>query len=305
MKKLKFFNVGITILACCLLLLGACKKVTVPDETAPAVFHPFGAGKGQVTVYIATDLGLGVINCAIDGQNVGTISHYSATTACGSGDVNVILSAGSHTFSGSSQSGAVTWNFTFTITEDQCLPRSLTYSGGGGGGSTGTAVFYLNQNSPGGTVTVNCGGQTKYITTYFAGAPGCNNANAANFTLPVGTYNYTAQSNTQNWSGTVTVPANTCSQNLLNISSTSNIGHLTVWSNNTAVSTITVTCGGLTKYITTKYSSQPSCEASGCAIFDVPYGTYSINASAPGGYTWSPYTMTINSPTQCYILKLQ
>jgi hypothetical protein len=165
--------------------------------------------------------------------------------------------------------------------------------------------FYLNQNSPGGTVTVNCGGLTKYITTYFSGAPGCSNANAANFTLPVGNYNYTAQSTTHNWSGTVSVPANSCSQNLLNITAASNIGHLTVWSNNTTVGTITVTCAGLTRYITTKYSSQPSCEASGCAIFDVPYGTYSINASAPGGYTWSPYTMTINGPTQCYILKLQ
>ncbi len=162
MKKLKLSILFITILSAVLFCLQSCVKEKVTDDDTPAVFHPFGAGKGQFTVYAATDLGLGVINCKIDGQTVGAISHYSATTACGSGDVNVILSAGSHTFSGTSQSGSVTWNFTFTITEDQCLPRQLTYSGGGGGGggglpSTTQVTFKTTKLVPGTTSTIQGG----------------------------------------------------------------------------------------------------------------------------------------------------
>lgn len=183
------------------------------------------------------------------------------------------------------------------------------FSGGTGGGTgggintNGNLTFYITQ-STGESVTVICGGQTKYISTYFSnGAPGCGTTNAANFTLPAGSYNYTASTSKQNWSGTIIVSSNSCKQQLLTLNATSTVGHLTVWSKNTTVGIITVKCGGQTKYITTKYSS-PNCEASGCAIFDLPYGNYSIEGTAAGGAYWDPFPILINSPGQCYIVGL-
>jgi hypothetical protein len=307
MRKITKFLSIIFLFTCILFTIQSCKKVKtdVDDDTTPTITHPYGVGKGQITIYTSTDLGLGAIDCKIDGQSVGSITHFHPNVTCGSADINAILPSGTHSFFGSASNGTITWSFTFTVTEDKCSLQRLTYTGGGGGGTqTGNAIFYITQNSGGGTITVNCGGQTKYITGYFPSAPGCGNTSATNFSLPAGNYSYTAQSTTQTWSGTVNVPANTCSQNLLNISTTSNIGHLTVWSSNTTVGTITVTCGGQTKYITSKYSSQPNCEANGCAIFDLPYGTYSIVGSATG-YSWNPYSMSISTPGQCYMLRLQ
>jgi len=296
-----------TALAFVILLIG-CKKEELPVNNTPPAVHPYGAGKGRVTIYAATDLGQGSITCYIDGQSAGTITQYGANTTCGSGDVNVILTAGTHTFTATAQSNA-TWNSTFSITEDVCSMQQITYSGGGGGGgggtSNGNAIFYLNQNSPGGSVTVNCGGQTKYISTFFSTTPACGTANAANFNLPVGTYNYTASTSAQSWSGSINVTANSCSSNLLTITGTTgNTGVLNVWSSNTSVGTITVTCGGLTRYITTKYSSAPTCQASGCAIFDLPFGNYTINASAVG-YSWNPFPISITSSGSCYQVRLQ
>lgn len=74
---------------------------------------------------------------------------------------------------------------------------------------------------------------------------------------------------------------------------TTNYGTLMVWTN--LNKSITVTCNGQTRYITSYYTTVPSgCNATGCAIFSLPYGTYTLNGSS-NGTTWGPSSVTINS----------
>jgi len=73
---------------------------------------------------------------------------------------------------------------------------------------------------------------------------------------------------------------------------------VTFWTASSSFGTIYVTLNGQTKSITNYYSSIPSCSATGCATFTVPSGTYSINASANSGATWSgTNTFTSNCTT--------
>lgn len=112
------------------LILAACQK----DENS----EPFGAGNGQYTFYTTNDLGMGSINILIDNVNVGTINHYSpGGVSCGSGDVNVIKTAGSHTFYARAQSGT-TWSGTLNFLEDICQIAELTGNGQINNGNNGT-----------------------------------------------------------------------------------------------------------------------------------------------------------------------
>lgn len=79
---------------------------------------------------------------------------------------------------------------------------------------TGRVVFWYN--SIGSDATVNCGGQTGYITDYYSSYdPSCGSSGCATFTLPVGNYSFTASSTWSNWSGNVTVTKSGCSKMLL------------------------------------------------------------------------------------------
>jgi len=78
----------------------------------------------------------------------------------------------------------------------------------------GNITFWAKSNEPGTTVSV--GGKTGSITSNFPTVDAaCGSAGCANFTLPVGSYPYTATSTLSNWSGTVTVTKNGCSLVLL------------------------------------------------------------------------------------------
>lgn len=195
-----------------------------------------------------------------------------------------------------------------------------TGGGGTGGGSTNGNVMFWTKNSTIGAITVNFNGQSKQINQYqISGSPSsCGVSGFANYNLTAGSYSYTASSvSGVQWSGSVNVPTNGgCFLQELAYSGSggggggggtggSSTGHLTVWSSNTTVGTITVTCGGQTKYITSKYTSAPNCEANGCAVFDLPFGTYSITATASNGTSWNPYSMNISTTGQCYMLRLQ
>lgn len=73
----------------------------------------------------------------------------------------------------------------------------------------GNVTFWYDTN--GTTATVNVGGETGYITQYYpTNDPSCGSSGCANFTLPVGSYSFTASSTFSNWSGTVTVTKNGC-----------------------------------------------------------------------------------------------
>jgi hypothetical protein len=77
----------------------------------------------------------------------------------------------------------------------------------------GNVVFYYATSGTNATVVIN--GQTGTVTTAFSSTPSCGTSGCANFTLPIGTYNYTASSTFTNWSGSVIVTKNGCTAQVL------------------------------------------------------------------------------------------
>jgi len=89
---------------------------------------------------------------------------------------------------------------------------SLSSGGGGGGGTSGDVAFWTQSDLGCGYINVSVGGQSGTVTGYYSGgSPGCGASGAANFTLPAGTYNYSAGCGDYTWNGTVTVSAGGCS----------------------------------------------------------------------------------------------
>lgn len=87
--------------------------------------------------------------------------------------------------------------------------------GGNGGGSstTGNVMFWKSSDLGCGAITVTLNGQSSSMSGYYpSGTPNCGASYSANFTLPVGTYNFTASCTSYNWSGSVTVSADGCSK---------------------------------------------------------------------------------------------
>jgi len=82
-----------------------------------------------------------------------------------------------------------------------------------GGLFSGEVTFWYN--SYGSTATVQINGKTDYITQWYYNQPDCGSSGCANFTLPAGTYNFTAYSTWNNWSGSITVEAGKCKTMLL------------------------------------------------------------------------------------------
>ena len=77
--------------------------------------------------------------------------------------------------------------------------------------ATGNVTFWYNSFGTTATVEINdkVGYITKWFTTY---DPDCGSDGCANFTLPIGNYNYNAFSSYHTWHGSVTVLKNGCSR---------------------------------------------------------------------------------------------
>jgi hypothetical protein len=147
-------------------------------------------------------------------HNVGTISPNTASMSIndGSGDKTFQISSDLSTNGyfdivvGGSQSG-------------------VTCSGGGnntGGGtsSTGRVVFWTAKDQQCGTISVSVNGLSGSITSFYsASTPTCGASGCATFTLPPGTYNWSAScSGGYTWGtySTVTVTAGGCATMKLN-----------------------------------------------------------------------------------------
>ena len=83
----------------------------------------------------------------------------------------------------------------------------------GGGSGEGQATVWIQSDLGCGNITVSIGGQTQVITGYYSGgAPGCSASGCANFSLPPGTYGFTASCSSYDWDGTVTITEDGCYQ---------------------------------------------------------------------------------------------
>lgn len=85
-------------------------------------------------------------------------------------------------------------------------------NGNGSNETTGNATFWLQNDLECGNITVELNGVSTTITSYYpTGNPGCNASGSANFELPGGTYNYSANCAGYTWNGTITITNGQCS----------------------------------------------------------------------------------------------
>jgi hypothetical protein len=91
------------------------------------------------------------------------------------------------------------------IWTNTCGPLS-----GSGSTSNGSVVFWIASDLGCGNVKVNLNGGTGYISSYYSTSPSCGASGCANFTLPPGSYSYSASCGSYTWSGTVNATSNGC-----------------------------------------------------------------------------------------------
>ncbi len=85
-------------------------------------------------------------------------------------------------------------------------------NGGGNGNGNGKATFWTQSDFGCGNITVYISNTSGTISGYYStGNPGCNAGSSANFNLPPGSYEWTASCSQYNWSGTITINADSCS----------------------------------------------------------------------------------------------
>lgn len=259
-----------------------------------------GSSIGQAMFWIGSDLGCGNITVNCNGQTRTISSYYSSGTPACAASGTATFSFAPGTYSYTASCSGLNWNGTVTITAGGCSKIQLTSAGGGGGGggsTTGQALFWTASDLGCGTITVNCNGQSRTITSYYSsGTPACGASGAATFSFAPGTYSYTASCSGKTWNGTVTSTAGGCSKIQLTSSSGGTTGQVMFWTaTNWGCGTITVNCNGQSRTITSYYSggAPSTCGASGCATFAFAPGTYSFSASC-SGRTWNG-TVTVTS----------
>jgi hypothetical protein len=78
--------------------------------------------------------------------------------------------------------------------------------------AVGEIVFWQAPSCGCNLTNVTIGNTIKQISLDFNSAPTCGENGVATFTLPIGTYSFTATDGTKTWSGSVTITKNTCNK---------------------------------------------------------------------------------------------
>lgn len=76
----------------------------------------------------------------------------------------------------------------------------------------GEIVFWQAPSCGCGITSVTINGVTKQITLDFNSTPTCGDNGTATFTLPVGSYSFSATDGSKTWNGNITVTKNTCNK---------------------------------------------------------------------------------------------
>ncbi len=165
----------------------------------------------------------------------------------------------------------------------------------------GHATFYFNQT--GAAATVKIGSQTETVSTsYPLNAPVCgtNAVGCANFTLPEGSYAYTASSATASWGGNVVVGPNICTEVLLN----QHTGSLVFWMSTTIHGGIIVKIGNGSGTIFDSIPSTPTCGYNGCVTFNLGPGLYNyMGYGTLDSAVWSGSAMVVGD--SCKAIQIQ
>lgn len=216
--KQQFLSMAKILLLCCLVFFTACETQEendwgVTDDNTPGTdANPYGSwsrGDGQ-TAYV----------------------KFSGTTA--QSCVNGVITTGAFNASTPSMTFVINGdNITFPLkfnnnntllvgVPDQAINtnnatlyyRSDKFCNEDGGSNEGKAIFWISSDFSCGPITVTVNGKSSSITSYYYnGAPDCGGSGCANFTLPVGTYSFSASCSGYTWnSGSITVTAGGCSR---------------------------------------------------------------------------------------------
>lgn len=173
----------------------------------------------------------------------------------------------------------------------------------------GQVNFWLYNTLECGDVSVTINGETGIISSSYTEAPACGSPGIATFSLPEGTYNYTASCADQAWSGSVNVLANGCTKLQLSSKGTgteASTGSVIFYTDeDRGCGHIKVTINDISKVISLYYpEAVPECGVSGNATFRfLEYGVYTWSAECPGGLSWGPSTVTIKSD-KCIKIKI-
>ena len=91
------------------------------------------------------------------------------------------------------------------------VSKCATVAGGGSGATgTGNIIFWTNSDLGCGNITVTVSGKSAAISKFFSATPACGADGAANFTLPVGNYSYSAECSGKKWSSTFSIQQGQC-----------------------------------------------------------------------------------------------
>lgn len=90
--------------------------------------------------------------------------------------------------------------------------RSSTFCGeDGGGDGDGEIIFWIQSDFSCGNIYVTLDGQgSGTIDSYYGSAPSCGSSGCANFSVPAGTYSFSASCDGYSWDGSITVTDGQC-----------------------------------------------------------------------------------------------
>ncbi|MCE1166886.1 MAG: hypothetical protein LWX70_02195 [Sphingobacteriia bacterium] len=149
----------------------------------------------------------------INGVDATISQNYSSTPSCGaSGCATFALAPGTYQYTAF---GNQSWSGYITISsEGDCVTQELINNTS----SYGNATFWTQTDLGCGGIIVYINGTNGTISSYYSSKPSCGSYGCANFSLPVGTYPFTASCNTYNWEGEIEITSGDCSTMRLYVS---------------------------------------------------------------------------------------
>jgi len=298
--KSNYIGLHKVLLVTSLLLVAICSC----QEDSPNPINPSTLNSGEVIFWEESANGCSdntVIE--INNQTQEISSFAVAIPGCGTtGFANFKLTPGVYNYTAKcstySQSG------TITVKANECTKRQLIWNIAPPSTNQGQMTFWESPSSScAGNTDVTINGVTKQITSTNPAKPSCGTTGTATFTLAPGTYNYSAKCSGLTKTGSVTINANQCSTQQLIWNATSNLGQVIFWESaqSACQNATNVTINGVTKQITSTYSSTPQCGSSGGAAFSLPPGTYNYSATCSGSTITGSVTINAN---QCSTKQL-
>ncbi len=267
------YSTGATLSSGTVVVNSACVKQLVNVSTV---------NNGQVIFHTTNNNGCYPI-VTIQGYGTQTMQSFQSNPSSCTASLGAFFSLPAGTYNYTAYCGNYTWTSgSVTVTANSCTKRNI---GTGTYVNTGQVIFHTSQNL-GCYPTVTVQGYGSQTLQSFNGNPSsCSSSLGALFTLPVGTYSYSASCGSYQWpSGTFTVSANSCTNKNIGSGSSGGTGNgrLSVYIASSSYFSLcpnfdVVIQGYGSKFITQAVSASVSnCTTTGGAHFDLPPGTYEL-----------------------------